>query len=423
VVKTVFFSWQSDTPVREGKNLVETALREAIADIGGDSTLEGAHRELEFDKDTQGMPGSPPIVDTIFRKIDQSTIYVADLTFVATRLDGRKSPNPNVLMEYGWALKSRGTHRIISIANIAFGRPSAKNMPFNLRHIRFPIEYECYKGASDENVSAARSQLAKILAKALRAVLKESDSNSVESAKLFLPLSPVGSTGRFRRSSDPLGVVTDTFSRSRRKEVFLGKGPACWLRLMPRNSPGRSWLITEIEALASPQHGGKFLAPLTMRARSYDAIRAQDGYGTFAISHSNDIQTTSVTFVFTTGEVWGLDTELLVLASRDTRSIPDMREIFSVALANYADLMQRMGVTSPYRWQAGMEDLKDRTLHFPAPAGTSYVLPVQGHCLADCVVEDGDHVFGDPPANSLRPFFAKLYDLCGLPLPPSYGAT
>jgi hypothetical protein len=30
---------------------------------------------------------------------------VADLTPVATRLDGRPSPNPNVMIEYGWALK------------------------------------------------------------------------------------------------------------------------------------------------------------------------------------------------------------------------------------------------------------------------------------------------------------------------------
>ena len=39
-------------------------------------------------KDTQNVPGSPPIADTIFGKIDGAAAFLSDLTFVATRLSG-----------------------------------------------------------------------------------------------------------------------------------------------------------------------------------------------------------------------------------------------------------------------------------------------------------------------------------------------
>src|SRR4051794_22073396 len=103
--KTVFFSWQADTPTKEGRNLIERSLDRALTRIGEDTEIEEAARELELDKDTKGVPGSPPIVETIFRKIDQAVAFVPDLTFVGQRIDGRPTPNPNVLVEYGWALR------------------------------------------------------------------------------------------------------------------------------------------------------------------------------------------------------------------------------------------------------------------------------------------------------------------------------
>jgi hypothetical protein len=90
------------------------------------------------DRDTQGVPGVPPIVDTIFHKIDSATIFVPDLTFVGKRIDRRPTPNPNVLVEYGWALKSLRYTRIIPVMNVAFGEPTPETMPFDMRHLRHP---------------------------------------------------------------------------------------------------------------------------------------------------------------------------------------------------------------------------------------------------------------------------------------------
>lgn len=89
MLTTIFFSWQADTPTREGRNFIERALERAAKRISVDTNVEEAIRELEIDRDTKGAPGSPPIVETIFRKIDKAAVFVPDLTFVGKRLDGR----------------------------------------------------------------------------------------------------------------------------------------------------------------------------------------------------------------------------------------------------------------------------------------------------------------------------------------------
>jgi hypothetical protein len=141
---TIFFSWQADTNTRSGRNFIQKALERAASRISDDTEVEDAVREeLTVDRDTIGVAGSPPIVETIFRKIDQAALFVPDLTFTGKRLDGRPTPNPNVLIEYGWALKSLSHSRIVPVMNTAYGEPVADAMPFNMRHLRNPIPYHC----------------------------------------------------------------------------------------------------------------------------------------------------------------------------------------------------------------------------------------------------------------------------------------
>jgi hypothetical protein len=101
---TIFYSWQSDISAKVNRNFIEDALVKAIKKLGQDIKIQEALRdeEIEIDKDTQGVPGIPPIVDTIFKKISNCGIFVPDLTFVGRTEDGRLLSNPNVLVEYGW---------------------------------------------------------------------------------------------------------------------------------------------------------------------------------------------------------------------------------------------------------------------------------------------------------------------------------
>ena len=130
---SIFYSWQGDRPSKVCRNLIENALRDAVERIAADTTIDAAIRDgVEVDKDTKNVPGSPAIFDTILEKIADASIVVADLTFVGQRENGKQIPNPNVLIEYGFALNDPGPPRMIGVMNTAFGHPTSENMPFNL---------------------------------------------------------------------------------------------------------------------------------------------------------------------------------------------------------------------------------------------------------------------------------------------------
>lgn len=169
----IFFSWQVDRLPRTGRNLIERALGDAILAIKADAEIDPAYRELAIDRDTSGVPGSPPLVETIFAKVDAATAFLSDLTYVATRADGRHMPNPNVLLEHGWALRALSWRRVISVMNVAYGSPENHPLPFDLQHFRRPILYNCPDDADEPARRAARDALAAALRDALRAILND----------------------------------------------------------------------------------------------------------------------------------------------------------------------------------------------------------------------------------------------------------
>ncbi|ESX91293.1 hypothetical protein X756_02070 [Mesorhizobium sp. LSHC412B00] len=169
----IFFSWQLDTPTATGRNLIGRALDAAISSVAEDADVDPADRELEVDRDSAGVPGSPPIVETIFSKIDRAVGFVSDMTYVAQRLDGRRMPNPNVLLEHGWALRALSWRGVISVMNTAYGHPDVHPLPFDLAHFRRPIFFDCPEDADVETRRAARQTLTTQFTNALRAVLDD----------------------------------------------------------------------------------------------------------------------------------------------------------------------------------------------------------------------------------------------------------
>lgn len=94
---------------------------------------------ISFDKDTQERSGSPEIARVIFEKIDRSLIFVADVSFINTE-GAKKLPNPNVLVETGYALSSLGDEHGILIFNDATGQK--EDLPFDLKSKRITT-YSC----------------------------------------------------------------------------------------------------------------------------------------------------------------------------------------------------------------------------------------------------------------------------------------
>jgi hypothetical protein len=152
MARTIFYSWQADTPAALNRTFIENAIKRAITELSLEAQIEPADREeIVLDKDTIGVPGMPPIVDTILGKIDASAAFVADLTFVGSRSDGiRLTPNPNVLIEYGYALKSLTHAGIVAVMNTHYGEPSDDNLPFDMKHLRRPITYLIAEDTSPE---------------------------------------------------------------------------------------------------------------------------------------------------------------------------------------------------------------------------------------------------------------------------------
>ena len=169
----IFYSWQSDTENRVGRGLIQWALDRAIRAINADADVDPANRDLQADRDTLDVPGMPPLADTIFDKIDRAAAFLSDLTHVATRANTERSPNPNVLLEHGYALKSRGWRSLIGVMNTAMGHPDEHPLPFDLRHYRRPILYHCPPDAGDAERQAARAGLQRALEEALRGILAD----------------------------------------------------------------------------------------------------------------------------------------------------------------------------------------------------------------------------------------------------------
>lgn len=161
--RIVFYSWQSDLPNATNRGLIESALEIAARAISGDSEIDV---EPVIDRDTEGVAGSPDIASTIFAKIDAADIVVADVSIISSDGTGRPTPNPNVMIEVGYALRSLKFERVILVFNAAFGK--IDKLPFDLRMRRLVV----YTAAQEESDRAApRKELAQRLELALRAAL------------------------------------------------------------------------------------------------------------------------------------------------------------------------------------------------------------------------------------------------------------
>ncbi len=79
--KTIFYAWQSDQPKALTREFIRSAIEAAIAKLNTDAVVEDADAidEWEIDHDTKGVPGSPPIAETICKKIDECAIFIADV--------------------------------------------------------------------------------------------------------------------------------------------------------------------------------------------------------------------------------------------------------------------------------------------------------------------------------------------------------
>lgn len=161
---TIFYSWQSDLPNNTNRGFIQRALEKAIESITAQEQLV---IEPCLERDTAGVSGTPDIASTIFRKIDECHIFVGDVSIINPKTrSGRKTPNPNVLLELGYAAKKLTWDNVICVFNTAFGK--TEELPFDLRFRRMALY-----SVTEEQVSKAeeRDKLASIFQTALHPIL------------------------------------------------------------------------------------------------------------------------------------------------------------------------------------------------------------------------------------------------------------
>lgn len=177
----VFYSWQSDLPNPTNRTFLEECIKKALKELNMSDTYD---IEFSLDKDTKGERGTPHIVETIFSKIEKSKLFIADVSIINSDYKNRKTPNPNVLIELGYAAKVLGWNRIICIFNTDYG--SYEDLPFDIK-FRRPL---CYS-LNGKN----KSEVRKNVIKAIKSNIVPLDTNN------FVSVNEIGSYLIFETST------------------------------------------------------------------------------------------------------------------------------------------------------------------------------------------------------------------------------
>lgn len=212
----IFYSWQSDLPSGETRGLIQEGISSAVKMLK--DTVE-----IEADRDTKGEYGSPDIVQTIFSKIDECDVFIADVSIVnkyhTVDEEGKPSapvklgPNPNIMLELGYAASVVGWDSVICIINADYGNPD--ELPFDLAHRRLtPYSLK------DKSKMEVKKYIRDIIVDTVSNLLKNGPrvKNKFSNIALgsFLP-------GKTELSKELLPFIPSKFFITEMKEQMVGK--------------------------------------------------------------------------------------------------------------------------------------------------------------------------------------------------------
>jgi len=421
-MKTVFYSWQSDTPAGDNRNFIESALKLALKKLRSDAEVTLALREsdLQIDQDTEGVPGSPPIAETILKKIRESTVIVADLTYIGEsvpNVSGRAKrllSNPNVLLEYGYALRCHSHAGIIGVLNTAYGGKDLNELPFDLRHLRGPLTYHL----NDKNTSRAKEVLAALadgLAARLKDILLTPPTPVVSQPRaLFVPVQPSTEDSAVFWAHDKDIAPVEDFGNVRLDRKIPNVGRA-FLRLHPKyETPRISSALKARDLLRKGQ-----VRPMGMHVRGWGHDR--NAFGAIAYEGTDDARITGLTQMFLSWELWGVDAyavnatrcrEFMGGKSNGFIMSHYVERSFTKTLINYLKFYQK---TKPEISEliitAGLTGIKG----YPMAVGDH---AIRGHIFNDEIIWTAEISDVSTPADKLlAPLFERIWEEAGLSRP------
>lgn len=172
---TIFYSWQSDL----SKETNQVAIRHCLNEAKNKVEADLVDVRIDLDEATRNTAGSPDIANTIFEKIEACDIFVCDLTTInSDTTDKRPVPNPNVLIELGYAIATIGWDRILMLFNKFYGDFS-KDLPFDINRRRvtpFTIK--------DKNDKSGKGQLTTVLQDAIKTIIGKCPLRPIDRNKI-----------------------------------------------------------------------------------------------------------------------------------------------------------------------------------------------------------------------------------------------
>ena len=392
---TVFYAWQSDRDQKGNRHFIRRALDNAAKRINEDSAL-GV--EIKIDADTEGVLGTPAVTETILKKIGASDIFVPDLTFIAQTDAGKLTPNPNVMAEYGYALRALTFEAMMPVMNTHYGAPT--ELPFDLGHVRHPTQYDLPRASPDGARRAARA----VLSEKFEAIMRLMAQNILSKARTdnpFVPTAPVRPPAFFFQPSD----VLVNFGYPGEQEMRFKRNRAIFLRLYPTYADQpRVGLSRAIEV-------AQRLMPLQ---RVITSPNNRNNWGAINLQpHGDGI--TSFTQIFETGEIWGASEEPFRTGNPSFVAAVGVEKAFVAALENHRLVYEReLKLRAPFTVEFGAVGLTDQHLLVPSvefPSG-EYAGPIRKDSF--CRSFQLGSFDATEWTSALRDFLIDFYDLAAV---------
>ena len=376
----VFWSWQADTPGNTGRHFVREALADAIKALKqAEDVEEPAAREtreaLHLDHDRQGVPGSPDLAPTIFRKIDQAAVFVADVTLVSNITNRESSStkkliNSNVAIEYGYALQTLGDEFILLVQNIYYG--DREELPFDLKHKAGPIQYRLPPTATKQEISSERAKLRGDLVTALRPYLSHGRV-AREASRAFPEIPCTGSIASFWSAGEVIARIGSKQPAALRHpsededaiEYRFDEPRMFYLRVIPTIPLDDELQVTTLSDIVRARD------LMVLTRTGIGGMPDRNKFGAIIYEpHGTSSTPRAFTQLFRNGEIWGVTSEFFQ-HHYEQLAVPivNVKNIFTRVLANYIVVArEKLLIGLPYQVEMGAVGLKDIRLILPQPA-------------------------------------------------------
>jgi hypothetical protein len=358
----LFWSWQSESPVRIGRIFVRDALREAIEQLKLLADIDEPERDTaRIDHDPGRISGGLELVRDIMKRIEAAAMFVADVTAVSrigSGADinpdnaGNKLINSNVAMEMGYASRALGEQKLLMVFNSHYGWQ--EELPFDVRNRGDAIAFTLSPNAGRPEIESERKKLSARLVSAIDRCVQDPEPTPQQSAATpstfnkavyFQAGEVLAEVGESAASGASYSYSTDTF---------------CYLRLIPMPKLERALpLATLMDAvqrapLLSRQPGGALSGRNSYGAIGFE-VGSQPGRGRGKLATSTQL--------FPTGELWSLSAALIALERGERpawiklpflASVVFERVYYDTLRALIAFAQQSLSLSPPWQVECGL---------------------------------------------------------------------